>query len=184
MELPDIVLIERCIKGESHLFAEIVERYKKLIYNIIYNMINNKDEVNDIAQEVFIRIYKSLSRYNKEYKFSTWAAKIATNYCYDMLRKKKFECIPIEEVSNVQMDNDSPEDQYIKKERRERINDELMNLPEKYRILIVLFHKNGLSYEEMSQVLDEPMSIIKNRMYRARLMLKDKLSSERKEGIL
>lgn len=59
-----------------------------------------------------------------------------------------------------------------------------MKLPEKYRILLILYHKNGLSYEEISQVLDEPMSIIKNRIYRARQMLKNKLASERKEGIM
>lgn len=184
MEIPDIELIKKCINGDNDAFSEIVTRYKKLIYNVVYNMIKNRDEVNDIAQEVFIRIYKSLDRYNPEYKFSTWTVKIATNYCLDVLRKKKIDSIPIEEAIGVSSTVDTPETSYIKKEQKERINVELSKLPEKYRIPLILFHKNCLSYEEMSKVLNEPMSIIKNRLYRARQMLKEKLSSERREGML
>ncbi|MFZ5989360.1 MAG: RNA polymerase sigma factor [Bacillota bacterium] len=184
METPDVDLIKKCLSGESYAFEELVTRYKKLIYNVIYNMINNKDELYDISQEVFIRIYRSLDKYNPEFKFSTWIVRIATNYCLDMLRKKKVDSMPIDEAIGVSSTVDTPEACYIKREQRERINDELSKLPEKYRVPIILFHKNGLSYEEMSQVLNEPMSIIKNRLYRARLMLKEKLSSERKEGIL
>ena len=184
MEIPDVILIKKCIEGDTQAFSEMVRRYKKLIYNIIYNIIYNKDEVNDAAQEVFIKIYKSLDKYNPQYKFSTWCAKIATNYCYDLLKKKRVECVPIENAYGLHNQEDSPESSYIKREQRDRINHEIMKLPEKYRILLILYHKNGLSYEEMSQVLDEPMSIIKNRIYRARLMLKNKLASEGKEGII
>jgi RNA polymerase sigma-70 factor (ECF subfamily) len=184
LETPDADLVKRCLGGESDAFAELIARYKRLIYNIIYNMINNREEINDIAQEVFIRIYKSLDKYNPEYKFSTWSVKIATNYCLDILRKKKIEAIPIDEAIGVSSNLGTPEEDYLKKEKRERINYELSKLPDKYRIPLILFHKNGLSYEEISQVLNEPMSIIKNRLYRARLMLKEVLSSERKEGIL
>ncbi|AUG58496.1 sigma-70 family RNA polymerase sigma factor [Acetivibrio saccincola] len=183
MDISDALLVKRCLEGDTQAFSGLVKRYKKLIYNIIYNIIYNKDEVNDIAQEVFIRIYKSLDKYNPQYKFSTWCAKIATNYCYDVLKKKRVECVPIEDAYGLHSEADTPEDSYIKREQRDRINNEIMNLPEKYRILLILYHKNGLSYEEMSQVLDEPMSIIKNRIYRARKMLKDKLASGRKEGI-
>jgi RNA polymerase sigma-70 factor (ECF subfamily) len=184
LEIPDVILIKKCIEGDTQAFSEMVRRYKKLIYNIIYNIIYNKDEVNDIAQEVFIKIYKSLDKYNPQYKFSTWCAKIATNHCYDVLKKKRIECVPIENAYGLYSQEDTPENSYIKREQRDRINHEIMKLPEKYRILLILYHKNGLSYEEISQVLDEPMSIIKNRIYRARQMLKNKLASERKEGIM
>jgi RNA polymerase sigma-70 factor (ECF subfamily) len=184
LEIPDIELVRKCINGDNDAFSELVTRYKKLIYNVIYNMINNRDEVYDITQEVFIRIYKSLDRYNPEYKFSTWTVRIATNYCLDVLRKKKVDSMPIDEAIGISSSSDTPEASYLKTERRERINDELLKLPEKYRVPLILFHKNGLSYEEMSKVLNEPMSIIKNRLYRARLLLREKLSSERKEGIL
>lgn len=184
METPDIVIIKRCLSGDKEVFSELVTRYKKLIYNVIYNIINNREEVYDIAQEVFIRIYKALDKYDPSYKFSTWSVKIATNYCLDVVRKKKIDTMPIDEAIGVSSNIDTPESSYIKQELCERINDELSKLPEKYRVPLILYHKNGLSYEEMTQVLNEPMSIIKNRLFRARQMLKQKLSEQRKEGIL
>lgn len=184
METPDIVIIKRCLSGDKEVFSELVTRYKKLIYNVIYNIINNKEEVYDIAQEVFIRIYKALDKYDPSYKFSTWSVKIATNYCLDVVRKKRIDTMPIDDAIGVSSDIDTPEASYIKQELSERINDELSKLPEKYRVPLILYHKNGLSYEEMTQVLNEPMSIIKNRLFRARQMLKEKLSDQRKEGIL
>ncbi|NLD46589.1 MAG: sigma-70 family RNA polymerase sigma factor [Clostridiaceae bacterium] len=184
LETPDMELVRRCIDGDNDAFSELVTRYKKLVYNVVYNMINNKDDVYDITQEVFIRIYKSLDRYNPEYKFSTWTVRIATNYCLDVLRKKKVDSIPIDDAIGVSSSVDTPESCFIKKERKQRVNDELSKLPEKYRTPLILFHKNDLSYEEMSRVLNEPMSIIKNRLYRARQMLREKLSSERREGML
>jgi RNA polymerase sigma-70 factor (ECF subfamily) len=147
-------------------------------------MINDKEEVSDISQEVFIRIYKALDRYNPEYKFSTWAVRIATNLCLDIHRKKKVSTSPIEEMQDISDGIDTPETSYLQKERSERIRRAIQALPEKYRTPIILFHQNGLSYEEMTRVLGEPMTIIKNRLYRARLMLREALTPDRKEEAL
>lgn len=184
METSDYELIKKCLAGSQDAFAEIITRYKKLIYSVVYNMINDKEEVNDIAQEVFIRIYKALGRYNPEYKFSTWSVKIATNLCLDILRKKKLDSTPIEEIEGVSSGTDTPEDLFINKERSRRIRDAIAALPDKYRVPIILFHQNGLSYEEITRVLNEPMTIVKNRLYRARLMLRENLSLDRKEEVL
>ncbi|RCX13548.1 RNA polymerase sigma-70 factor (ECF subfamily) [Anaerobacterium chartisolvens] len=184
LEATDLELVQRCLSGEQEAFAEIVARYKKLIYSVVYNIINDKQEVNDAAQEVFLRIYKSLDRYNPEYKFSTWSAKIATNLCLDILRKKKLDHVPIEEIKEVSSRLDTPEDEYINKEKSSIINQAVSELPDKYRIPIVLFHQNGLSYEEITEILKEPMSIVKNRLYRARLILREKLMPRRKEEVL
>jgi RNA polymerase sigma factor (sigma-70 family) len=184
LEVSDLELIEDCLNGNKDKFSELVNRYKKLIYSVVYNMINDKQEINDISQEVFVRIYKALDRYNPEYKFSTWSVKIATNYCLDVLRKKKAEFVPIDDMADISSDADTPESIYIKKERRFLIHKAVLELPDKYRIPIVLYHQNGLSYEEMSEVLNEPMSIIKNRLYRARLILREKLAIHRKEEVL
>lgn len=184
MELTDYELIQKCLAGEQRYFEELVTRYKKLIYSVVYNMISDKEEVGDISQEVFIRIYKALSRYNPEYKFSTWAVRITTNLCLDILRKKKVESVPIDEIGDLPSSSDSPEAKFISRERSEKIRKAIEGLPEKYKIPIVLFHQNGLSYEEMTRVLNEPMSIIKNRLYRARLMLREALQPDRKEEVL
>ncbi len=184
MELTDYEIIQRCLSGRQEYFEELVTRYKKLIFSVVYNMINDKEEVSDISQEVFIRIYKALDRYNPEYKFSTWSVRIATNLCLDIHRKKKVDSMPIEEIENFSNGVDTPEASYLQKERTERIRKEIQALPEKYRTPIILFHQNGLSYDEMIKVLGEPMTIIKNRLYRARLMLREALMPDRKEEVL
>jgi len=184
LETPDIDLVNNCLKGNQDSFTELVGRYKKLVYSVVYNMIRDKEEVNDISQEVFLRIYRALGRYNPEYKFSTWSVKIATNYCLDVLRKKKIDSMPIDEAVGVSSDIDTPEEQYIKTERSNKIQQAIAELPEKYRLPLILFHQNGLSYDEMSKILSEPMTIIKNRLYRARLMLKEKLKPYREEEVL
>ncbi len=184
MEIPDSDVVKMCLNGNKEAFSILVARYKKLIYSVVYNMIEDKEEVNDISQEVFLRIYKSLDRYNPEYRFSTWSVKIATNLCLDIIRRKKIQSVPIEEAFGISSNSDTPEESVFKTERIREINEAVDSLPEKYRIPIILFHRNGLSYEEMTKVLNEPMSIIKNRLYRARLMLREKLASYRKEEVL
>ena len=184
MEVSDYELIQKCLAGEQQYFEELVTRYKKLVYSVVYNMVSDKEEVNDISQEVFIRIYKALNRYNPEFKFSTWAVRITTNLCLDILRKKKLDSVPIEEIGEVSTGSDTPETRYISKERSEKIRRAIAGLPEKYRVPVILFHQNGLSYEEMTRVLNEPMTIIKNRLYRARLMLREALLTDRKEEVL
>jgi len=184
LELTDYDLIQKCLAGQQECFGELVARYKKLIFSVVYNMINDREEVSDISQEVFIRIYKALDRYNPEYKFSTWAVRIATNLCLDIHRKKKINAAPIDEIKDLTDGVDTPEASYLQKERSERIREAIQALPEKYRTPIILFHQNGLSYEEMTRVLGEPMTIIKNRLYRARLMLREALMPDRKEEAL
>lgn len=184
MEASDYELIKRILSGDRELFSELVTRYKKLIYSVVYNMISDTQEVNDISQEVFVRIFQSLNRYNPEYKFSTWSVKIATNYCLDVLRKKKVDSVPIDEMVEMPNNADTPEVKYIRKEQSRVIRQAIEDLPDKYRIPVILFHQNGMSYEEITKVLNEPMTIVKNRLYRARLMLRDKLSNGRKEKIL
>jgi RNA polymerase sigma-70 factor (ECF subfamily) len=184
LELSDYELIQKILAGDSDLFSELVTRYKKLIYSVVYNMIHDSQEVGDISQEVFIRIYKALDRYNPEYKFSTWSVRIATNYCLDLLRKKKLDMVPIDDVSHVPNTKDTPETNFIRKEQSRMIKAAIDELPEKYRVPIILFHQNGLSYDEITKILNEPMTIVKNRLYRARLLLKDKLLGYRKEEVL
>jgi RNA polymerase sigma factor (sigma-70 family) len=184
LELTDYELIQKCLAGQHEHFEVLVTRYKKLIFSVIYNMINDKEEVSDISQEVFIRIYKALDRYNPEYKFSTWAVRIATNLCLDIHRKKKVDSTPIEEIEDFSNGVDTPEASYLQKERAIRIRKAIQSLPEKYRTPIILFHQNGVSYEEMTRILGEPMTIIKNRLYRARLMLREALMQDRKEEAL
>ena len=183
MEILDAELVKRTLAGNQDAFAELVTRYKKLICNVIYNFTNDQEELPDLCQEVFIKIYKSLANYNSDYKFTTWSIKITTNFCVDRFRKKKLKAIPIEEAVEVSNGEATPEDQFLARERNDLIRRIVNELPEKYRVPLILFHQNGVSYEEMTKILNLPMTIIKNRIYRARLLLREKLVQSGKEEI-
>lgn len=182
LDASDIEIINLCIGGNVEAFEQLVERYKKLVFNTAYRMMGNREEAEDITQEAFIRIYNSLSRYNSQFKFSTWALKITSNLCLDNLRKRKGESLPIDEQFNICDDKPTPEEQYIRKEKQRQVLEAVNKLPEKYKEFIILFHNRNLSYQEIMDITGESLTIVKNRLYRARQMLKEYLISADKES--
>lgn len=181
LEPTDYELIRTCLSGKRDTFSEIVTRYKRLVYAIIYNFMGNSSDVSDLFQEVFLRAYKSLASYDPHYQFSTWVVKIATNVCLDRLRQKRTEHVPMDDIDEVVDDRLNPEDHYLAGERLERIRQAVQELPEDYRVPVILFHQQGLSYEALVEITGQPLTVIKNRLYRARLMLKDKLNPDKKK---
>ena len=179
MEITDHDLIKMCLSGQRDAFADILTRYKKLIYNIIHNFTGSHPDTNDLFQEVFLRMYRSLQSYNPEYKFATWAVKIASNVCLDWLKSKKHETVSVDYIAEFRDNRANPEEQYVAEEKLTIIRDAIQKLPYKYRMPVVLFHQQGLNYKEIEDILNEPESIIKNRLYRARLMLKESLNPDK-----
>jgi len=177
----DIELIEQCLAHNElsdFSFEELVNRYKNLVYSIILRQIKNKDEASDIAQDVFLKVYKNLARYTSEFKFSTWIMRITSNHIIDQHRKKKMETISYEEYTadgGVIGTTASTEAVYLQQENTERINKILTGLPEQYKVPVVLFHQHGLSYQQISDKIGEPVSKIKNRIFRGRKLLKELL---------
>lgn len=174
----DQELIQLSLAGDQNAFAVILSRYKKTVYNIIYHLVRDPQETNDLFQETFIKIYKSLITYNPDLPFGSWTAKIATNVCLDRLRQRQIPTIPVERIAEVSDNRATPEESYQFQERTERIQKAIKELPEKYRIPIVLFHLQNLTYEEMAHILNLPITIIKNRLYRARLLLREELTAK------
>lgn len=175
MEASDYEVIQECIGGNPDRFEVLVTRYKRFIFSIVYKHFNSMDEAEDIAQEVFIKIYKSLHLYNPQYKFSTWSAKITVNLCLDILRKKKVTCTTLDDIEPYISDNQTPELEYLRKEQSAILYDAIDILPEKYRSIFRLYHEDGISYKEIADTLEMPMSIIKNRLFRARVMIKENI---------
>ena len=182
MGASDIEIINQCIGGKEEAFEQLVERYKKLVFNTAYRMMGNREEAEDVTQEAFIRIYNSLSRYNPQFKFSTWALKITSNLCLDNLRKRKGENLPIDEQFNICDDGPTPEEQYLRKEKQKMVLKAVNKLPDKYKEFIILFHHRNLSYQEIMDITGESLTIVKNRLYRARQMLKEYLMDADKES--
>lgn len=174
-------IIEKILQGQGELYGEIIDRYKNGVYSLCMRMVRNTEDAKDLSQEVFIKAYQNLDKYNFEYKFSTWIFKVASNLCVDYLRKTKTQTLPYDDKLSMPHDTASAEDMFIHSNNKELIEKAIRDLPEEYRVLIILYHKEGLSYEDMSRALKLPMSKVKNRLYRARNKLKDTLKDIRRE---
>ena len=179
-ERTDYELCEAVVDGQHAAFEELLNRYKNLVYSVVLRMVNDREDANDQAQEIFIKIYKNIEKYRPDFKFSTWLIKIATNHVIDFRRRTKNEA----QVAYLEATEDapvgveqSPEDAYVAKEQTEALATMIKELPEMYRLPIVLYHQQGLSYQEISEIVDEPMSKVKNRIFRARKLLKENLMS-------
>lgn len=174
--MTDYELITQVLNGNKEYFAELVRRYKNLVYSVVVRMVNDREEANDLAQDVFLKIYKNLDKYYPDYKFSTWVIRISTNHVIDYRRKNRCETQSLDDMEyEPGIAGDSPEDEYMKKERREMLDDMVNALPDMYKVPIMLYHWQGLSYQEISDITEQPLSKVKNRIFRGRKMLKENL---------
>ena len=183
-EKTDYELIDEAIDGNEAAYGIIMERYKNSLHGILYRMVQNQEETQDLVQEAFIKAYNALSSFNKQYSFSTWLFKIASNNCIDHLRKKRLNTTSIDrsiETKDGSITQDIPDYSYnpemdtVRNEMINTIHDVIDQLPEKYRVVINLRHKQDKSYEEISTELDLPIGTVKARIFRAREILKKSL---------
>ena len=168
----DYEVVKLCIEGKKEQFGTLVDRYQKLVYSLSFNYLKDQQLAEDASQETFVKAYTHLASYNPEFRFSTWIARITINTCTDMLRKKKEMC-PIDDALEVADTGDTIEDRVIGKEKKEKIESIINHLDTKYRQPLMLYHISGLKYDEISEYLKVPMSIVKNRIFRARKMLRE-----------
>lgn len=188
MKSQDSQLISKAKSGDENALEELLGKYKVAVYNLIYRMVKDKQEAEDLTQETFIKTFKSLPSFNEEYAFSTWIFKIATNNCIDFFRKRKLKTYSIDKpiqykTSEIQQDHPDPdlnaEKSMMAQERSKLIKLAIDTLPNKYNEAIVLRHQQEKSYEEIAEILDLPLGTVKARIFRAREMLnkalKDKL---------
>jgi RNA polymerase sigma-70 factor (ECF subfamily) len=174
-------MVAQVKKGDQEAFEGIVDLFKDKIYRHCYRMVGNGHEAEDLAQETFLRAYRNISKYNNEFKFSTWIFRIATNLCIDRLRKKKPDYYLDAEVpgtdgatmySQLSSEEPLPEQVVTENERWNELQEEIMKLPEKYRTAIVLKYVEDLSLEEISHIMDIPVPTVKTRIHRGREALK------------
>ncbi len=184
-------LVTRAISGREDGFEELVRRYQRPIPAYVYRMVGNYESALDLTQEVFIKIYGSLERYRPEYKFSTWIYKIAHNAAVDHLRRHAVrEQALVQETEGGEQrelplasNRLSPEQEYAGKERRGEIEQVVQLLPPAYRELIVLRHSHDLSYDEIAEVTGLPLGTVKNRLFRARELMRQEFIERGITGI-
>lgn len=172
--MQDYEIIKLCLDGTIDAFEQLVDRYQRLVYSIALNYLKDAGLAEDVAQEAFIKAYTHLRSYNSEFKFSTWIAKITYNTCMDFLRKHR-EITPLDESFEVIDKEKTPEETAISRERTKKLEVLMNALEPKYKEPLMLYHASGLKYDEIAEYLKVPMSIVKNRLFRARKMLKEVL---------
>jgi len=180
-------LIKQAIDGDEKAYKKLLENYRAAIYNLLYRMVRNKEETEDLVQEAFMKAFTALPSFNEEYAFSTWLYKIAINNCIDHMRKKKLKTYSINkpvqsndgELRREFPDSSmSPDRKILTEERSKLIDGAIQDLPENYKIAIILRHTEEKSYEEIAEILSIPLGTVKARIFRAREMLKKKLKGK------
>jgi len=183
-------LINKALEGDQSAYEKLMKKYYQLIYNLIFRMISKKEDVEDLTQEAFIKAFNSLQNFDRQFAFSTWLFKIATNNAIDYLRKKKLNTFSIDkEIESEESDfkfeipdNENKPDRVIMEDERKKILDEAIDsLPAKYKEVIILRHKMDKEYEEISKELKIPLGTVKAHIFRGRELLnkylKDKIKN-------
>jgi len=176
----DFSLINRFIDGDEPVFSELLNRHKEKVRNIIYLTLSNTDGVDDIAQEVFITVYRHLKSFRFESQFTTWLYRITINKCKDHLRKKNIRSIFLP------LRNEEPVFESINEDIdiRHIVRNDIATLPDKLRIPLVLKDLEGFSYQEIADTMECEIGTVKSRIFRAREALKKILKPLEKELML
>ena len=178
-KIPDEELMFHLARGNDYALEVLVKRYELKIINFVYRMVGDFDQAEDIAQEVFIRVYRHRERYRPIAKFSTWLYTIATNLAKSELRRRSiFNPISLTLLKGERpfSSKKGPENALLEKELGEKIQEGIGRLKANYRVPLVLRDVEGLSYEEISEIVGCPLGTVKSRINRARLRLREMLN--------
>src|SRR5919107_5385140 len=186
-QLDDRALVARILAGDRDRFTELVKRYEKRVVNYVYRITHRYEEAHDLAQEIFVKVFMALDRYDPKYQFSTWLFRIAQNTAIDALRKKAIVEVPIAKPAAA-ADDDTKDREFAdtgvspyralkNKQLATAIDKAVLELPPDYRELIRLRHFAELSYEEIASMKRLPLGTVKNKLFRARNLLKESLGS-------
>lgn len=182
MQEADASLVQRTLRGETAAFNTLVVRYQRHVYNLAYRMIGNADDAGDLVQETFLRAYGALASFRQDASFLTWLYKITSNLCIDLMRSRRAknalsldaELEDGREPAAFERET-SPEEIVVRGAVGDIVHRAVMNLPERYRRVVVMRHLQAMSIEEIADTLNLPSGTVKTHLFRAREMLRDRL---------
>ena len=178
---PDQALAVRAREGDGHAFTELVRRHQERVFRIVYRMLRNRDEAEDVTQVTFVRAFRSLLKYKEEFPFHPWLYRIAVNAALTQIEKRKRDrAVDIEQVPERYIvpkpgGEESPLDVTGRREMIDRIERALPELPEEQRLVFLLRVNEGLSYDEIAETLEIPRGTVMSRLSRAREALRKRL---------
>lgn len=180
--------------GSEKAYRELLDRYQRPVFSLIYRMMRDRELAEDLAQETFVKVFNNLEKYNPKYKFSSWIFKIASNLAIDNLRKKEPKTVSLDgsryartddEVAasriSVASEDEDPEQLLLAKELGAEIESAIGSLRAEYRTAILLRHVEGRPYEEIAEIMEVPLGTVKTYIHRARSELRELLAHLRVE---
>lgn len=185
----DIELVRRTSGGDQTAFAELVERYRSMVYNLAYHSLRSPDDAFDASQDVFIKAYRSIDKFRGDCKFSTWIYRIAQNTVRDYIRARSRRITPMSLSDYTDDDSEAkqidipdadpsvnPSETLERRLREEAVHEAIRSLSETHREIVIMREIEGKSYEEIAELLGLELGTVKSRLNRARLAIKEYLT--------
>jgi RNA polymerase sigma-70 factor (ECF subfamily) len=193
-QVDDQELVARALEGDESAYRELLERFRRPVFSLIYRMIGDREQAEDLAQESFVKAFNNLDSYKPNYRFSSWLFKIANNHAIDYLRRARLATVSIhgsphatdaermEETRIVlEAPDESPEQEFLALELGAEIEDAIARLRPDYRVAVILRHIENRPYEEIAEIMEVPIGTVKTYLHRARAALREVLSHLREE---
>ncbi|MBA3343057.1 MAG: sigma-70 family RNA polymerase sigma factor [Gemmatimonadaceae bacterium] len=190
--LPDPEIVALARKGSESAYRELVARYERPVFSLVFRMVRDRETAEDLSQETFIKVLNNLDRYSPEFKFSSWLFKIANNLTIDHLRRRRVDTVSIEGAPDavtsesakatsiaVVSGNESPLEELESRELGTAIEGAIARLRPEYRACILLRHVEDRSYEEIAEIVKLPLGTVKTYIHRARHELRAALEDVR-----
>ena len=179
-EMDSRSLVKKTLAGNKKAFESIIERHQRLVSHIVFRMVQNPADQEDICQDVFLKVYQNLRGFQFESKLSTWIAKIAYNACLSFLEKKRVplfeDLMPEEKPIETAADCNYLPDQAVEGiETSTLLRTEIEKMPVHYRTILTLYHLDQMSYNEIGEAMELPEGTVKSHLFRARRLLKERL---------
>lgn len=180
----DAELIRRCLANDQAAYGQLLARYRRQVLALVWRMVSDREEAQDLAQEAFIRAFRSLHTFDQTRSFPAWLFRITSNLCVDHYRKRKLDTVSLvqsggddgeERTIDLKSEEAGPDEEYADRRSSERLDQLIRTLPAPYRIVVLLRHQSDMAYEEIAEALSLPLGTVKARLHRAHKMLKDKL---------
>ena len=170
--------IQEVLSGNKQAYAHIINKYKNQLYATILRMTRNPQNAQDLVQEAFIKVYQQLGKYDNKGSFSNWMYRVAINHCMDEFRKKSYKMKPVEINEEKVVNPNHPEVIFLKKEKNRQLERLIAALPEDERMIILLRYVNELSYSEISELSELPVSSVRNKLHRAKQKMRASVKLE------
>lgn len=181
-EQDDMVLVAACQAGDQDAFALLVQRHQRRVFNLVFRMLQQYEEANEVTQDAFLAAWQGLSSFRGNARFSTWLYRIAYNCSLKQLElRKRDKALQLVMQAEHENDEERVSNEIETRDRQAVVREQLSLLPAKYRIVLVLRHLQEMTYEEMAEILTMPIGTIKTHLFRARNLLKERLEAFEQE---